>query len=147
MRPHPYFTGWAIPAEYFLGAIKLKALSVDDLDRDYEAVMQSAADIKTANPTLTWPDGLTREQAMVDLAWHQKEFESRRSFAWVVEDKDQTYLGCIYVYPSIAGEKSADVAWWWKTGAKLDRKKFRHDLYLWLSGGSWPPLDYHLQIE
>ncbi len=123
----------------------LRAASVDELERDYAAVMESAADIKAANPALAWPEGLTLEENLIDLAWHQREFQARRSFAWIIEDPDGQYLGCLYVYPSISGEDSADVHWWWRTGSSANRERFRELLHAWLSGADWPRLEYRLQ--
>lgn len=145
MRPHPDFRGSDIPAAHVLGAVTLRALCVDDLDRDYEAVMQSAADIRAANPEQTWPEGLTRSLNLLDLSWHQVEFASGRSFAWVIEDGAGAYLGCLYVYPLIGGTGAADVRWWWRTGSECDRKAFREALVSWLSGPDWPRLEYRLQ--
>lgn len=145
MRPHPQFKARSIPLLHVLGDHTLRALNVGDLDRDFVAVMESAADIKAANPGSSWPDGLTRERNLIDLAWHQREFEARRSFAWVIENGDGMYLGCLYVYPSIAGEQAADVAWWWRTGAVIDARAFRERLLEWLSGPDWPRLDYRLK--
>ncbi|WP_240231339.1 hypothetical protein [Devosia lacusdianchii] len=120
---------------------------MNDLDRDFSAIMASAADIKAANPGSNWPDGLTKEKNLIDLAWHQREFEARRSFAWVIEGADGAYLGCLYVYPSIAGEAAADVIWWWRTGAVVARQAFRAHLLEWMSGGDWPRLTYNVQDE
>ncbi|SNS92807.1 hypothetical protein [Tropicimonas sediminicola] len=145
MKPHPHFRDREIPRIHALGIFRLKALSVDDLVRDYCAVMESAADIKAANPSMTWPEGLTLEENLTDLAWHQTEFRNRRSFAWIIEDADGTYLGCLYVYPSISGEDAADVHWWWRPGNGVHDDRFRDELSAWLSGRDWPPLDYRLQ--
>ena len=128
-----------------MGEFRLKALSIHDLERDFSAIMQSATDIKAANPGSRWPDGLTKEKNLIDLAWHQREFEARRSFAWVIEDADAQYLGCLYVYPSITGEKSADVVWWWRTGVAISRQSFRGHLLDWIAGSDWPRIDYKLQ--
>lgn len=119
-------------------------MTVSDLERDFSAVMESYSDIKAAYPLRSWPDGLTLEKNLIDLAWHQKEFESRRSFAWVIEDRHGAYMGCLYIYPSIAGEDSAEVHWWWRTGAKANKDEFRKDLLAWISGPDWPVLDYRL---
>ncbi len=145
MRPHPLFRDRSIPAVHVLGDVTLRALSVGDIERDFSAVMESAADIKAANPGSSWPDGLTREKNLIDLAWHQREFEARRSFAWVIESGDGAYLGCLYVYPSIAGEQAADVGWWWRTGVAISDRTFRERLLAWLSGPDWPRLDYRLK--
>ena len=147
MKPHPLFKNYSIPAVHSLGELTLKALSINDLERDFSAVMASAADIKAANPGSSWPEGLTREKNLIDLAWHQREFEARRSFAWVIENIDGEYLGCLYVYPSIAGERSAEVVWWWRTGAVVSRQSFRQHLLEWVSGSDWPPLIYNLQDD
>lgn len=144
MRPHPLFKGVAIPTEQALGSFMLRVLTVADVDRDFAAVMESAADIKSANPDSTWPLGLTLDDNYLDLAWHQREFESRRSFTWVIEDTAGDYLGCLYVYPSLAGEKAADVHWWWRTGKTPDRAAFRNRLQEWFAGAPWPALDYRL---
>lgn len=142
MRPHPLFKAHAIPHTHVLGDFTLKSLSISDLDRDFEAIMDSAAEIKAANPGSTWPDGLTREKNLIDLAWHQREFEARRSFAWVIENADGEYLGCLYVYPSIAGTEAADVLWWWRAGANVSRHAFREHVSQWLAGTDWPRLHY-----
>lgn len=147
MRPHPLFKDWATPRVQQLGACTLRMLTVDDVERDYLAVMESAAEIKSATPGSTWPQGLTRHENLLDLAWHQREFESRRSFAWIVEDDRGEYLGCLYLYPALTGEKSADVRWWFRTGMAVDKSAFRRLLQEWLAGPDWPELRYDLQRE
>lgn len=124
----------------------LKALNTSDLERDFNAIMESATEVKAANPSSSWLDGLTREKNLIDLAWHQKEFESKRSFAWVVEGKDSSYLGCLYVYPSIEEDNSSDVKWWWRTYTYVDRVKFLQNLTTWISGLDWPSL-YRFQDD
>ena len=144
MKPHPAFADRIVRKEHRLSGFVLKALGVADLDRDYAAVMESEADILEAHPNQTWPKGLTRDANLIDLAWHQKEFESLRSFAWIIEDGFGNYLGCTYVYPSIDGEQTADVTWWWRTGADADREAFSNAFLGWLAGPDWPRLDYRI---
>ena len=147
MRPHPVVKTWSIPRLHSFGEFTLRSLSIGDLERDFGAVMESAADIKAANPGSTWPDGLTKEKNLIDLAWHQREFEARRSFAWVIENAQGEYLGCLYVYPSIAGEQTADVTWWWRTGAEVSRQSFKEQVVAWLAGNDWPRLNYICRAE
>lgn len=148
MKPHPSFRHFDIPRSHRLGPFCLKALTINDLDRDYAAVMESAREIKLANPGSKWPaDDLTREQNMIDLAWHQREFEARRSYAWVIEDEFGDYLGCAYVYPAINGELAAEPKWWWRTGKQVDRPAFRKLFLDWLAGSDWPELDYHHFVD
>lgn len=147
MRPHPHFIGWEIPWEFSLGQVTLRALTVSDVDRDFSAVMESSAQLKAANPTRSWPDGLTLKQNLIDVAWHQKEFQSKRSFAWIIQDQNGSYLGCLYVYPSIAGEKTADVYWWWRSGTSIDTTVFENKLRNWLSSDDWPELEFRLKSK
>lgn len=143
MNPHPSFANREIPSTHPLGDFVLKNLTIKDLDRDYAAVMHSASEIRAASPNSDWPSmDMTIEENMIDLAWHQREFMARRSFAYVIEDTGGTYLGCAYVYPSIAGENTADVPMWWKTGVEADRLAFRNLLFDWLEGDDWPDLEY-----
>ncbi len=146
MRPHPAFVNKTIPQEHPLGAFVLKMLTVDDLDRDFQAVTMSAADIRKKYPNNSWPEGLTRDGNLIDLAWHQREFQARRSFAWVIEDGSGTYLGCVYVFPSIAGEQTADIMQWWKTGVVADHDDFEDRFSDWLAGPDWPDLEYRPMV-
>jgi hypothetical protein len=44
--------------------------------------------------------GLTLEENLVDLGWHEKEFQLRRSFVYTVVAPDESrVLGCVYLYP------------------------------------------------
>ncbi len=66
-----------------------------------------------------WPgSAMTREQDHRDLGWHDMEFETRSSFAYVAWSLDKNeYLGCFYFYPpGTRGEQSknaeVDVSFW-----------------------------------
>ena len=59
-----------------------------------------------------WPAGLTREDNLIDLAWHEREFTARRSFSWIVRDTGGTYIGCFYVFPQIGARRRAEAALW-----------------------------------
>jgi hypothetical protein len=42
-----------------------------------------------------------REQDLIDLGWHQKEFQMRKSFAYtVVNPSESQVLGCVYINPT-----------------------------------------------
>lgn len=144
MKPHPEFIDYNMPSKYELGEYRLNVLTVKDVERDFEAVMESVDEIRASYSASGWPDGLTLEENWLDLAWHQKEFESKRSFTWVIEDPHGNYAGCLYVYPSIIGEKAAEVKWWWRSGVKVDKEIFRSKLDSWLQCDDWPDLEYKL---
>ena len=55
---------------------KLRMLTINDVVKDYDAVMSSVEHLAGVfGPDETWPAGLTLEEDLVDLGWHQKEFE------------------------------------------------------------------------
>ena len=70
-----------IPETLETKEFRLRMLTVNDVVKDYDAVMTSVDHLKTICPGSGWPEGLTFEQDLIDLGWHQKEFQRRRSFA------------------------------------------------------------------
>ncbi|MEL6236441.1 MAG: GNAT family N-acetyltransferase [Pseudomonadota bacterium] len=145
MLPHPAFADREIPREVALGAFRLRWLTIDDLDEDYRAVMESAEALSAIGDG-GWPAGLTREADLIDLAWHQREFQARRSFAWIIEDPEGAYLGCAYVNPSIAGAPECQVWYWFRSGLAPapDAAAFRAAFMGWLAGPPWPALAMRL---
>jgi hypothetical protein len=79
----------------------LRKLTVNDVVKDFEAINARVAPDGRDDP---WTE-TTLEEKLVDLGWHQKEFELRRSFAYTVVAPDESrVLGCVYLYPSEADE-------------------------------------------
>lgn len=101
-----------VPAILETERFRLRMLTVNDLVKDYEAVMTSADHLHDIwGPG--WPDDLTMEQDLIDLGWHQKEFQRRRSFAYTVVSLDESQvLGCIYINPSRKSGFDAVVYLW-----------------------------------
>lgn len=64
-------------------------------------VVISSIDIIDQTRGGRWPTpDLTIEEDLIDLAWHQREFEAKSSFVFTVINKDQLEcLGRIYFYP------------------------------------------------
>lgn len=92
---------------------RLRMLTVHDVVKDYDAVMSSVEHLSTLWPGGTWPTGLTIEQNLVDLGWHQKEFQMRRSFAYTVVAPDESrVLGCVYIDPTTKRDYDAQVCLW-----------------------------------
>ena len=91
----------------------LRPLTIHDLLRDYEAVVSSCEHLQSLDPGSSWPGGLTLEQNLIDLGWHEKEFQRRSSFAYTVVDTDDVRtLGCVYIYPSAQAGCDAEVFLW-----------------------------------
>jgi len=94
-------TDFKIPEQLETAEFRLRMLTVNDVVKDYDAVMTSADHCKTIWPGGKWPEGLTLEQNLIDLGWHQKEFQIRRSFAYtVVTPSEARVLGCVYIEPT-----------------------------------------------
>jgi hypothetical protein len=83
-----------VPATLETTEFRLRMLTIHDVVRDFDAVITSVDHLKTIWPGGKWPEGLTLEQNLIDLGWHQKEFQMRRSFAYtVVSLSEQTVKG------------------------------------------------------
>ena len=124
--------------------VRLRMLTIQDVEKDYEAVMSSIGHLqntKPFGPDHNWPrEDLTFEQDLIDLGWHQKEFQKRSSFAYTVTDLDETRcLGCVYIYPSKNPRFDASVILWVRESevkAGLDDHLYR-EVKTWISE-SWP---------
>ena len=90
-----------IPEKLETQEFRLRMLTVNDVVKDYDAVMTSVQHLRSIWPGGTWPEGLTFEQDLIDLGWHQKEFQRRTSFAYtVVTPSESKVVGCVYINPT-----------------------------------------------
>jgi hypothetical protein len=97
--------------EYF----RIRMLSVNDVVKDYDAVMTSLPHLQQMFlPIWNWPrEYLSFEQDLIDLGWHQKEFQMRSSFAYTVVSLDESrVLGCLYIEPSKKTGFDAEIYLW-----------------------------------
>ena len=102
-----------VPERLETAEFRLRMLTVNDLVKDYDAVMTSAEHLQHIWPHADWPAGMTLEQNLVDLGWHQKEFQRRTSFAYTVVSLDESQvLGCVYFNPSRKAAHDAVVYLW-----------------------------------
>ncbi|MGB3291666.1 MAG: GNAT family N-acetyltransferase [Phormidesmis sp.] len=108
-------THFKIPAGLETNDFRLRMLTVNDVVKDYEAVMTSREHLQGVfGPQSTWPAAdLSLEQDLIDLGWHQKEFQNRTSFAYTVINLAETRcLGCLYIYPAKPADYDAQVILW-----------------------------------
>jgi hypothetical protein len=104
-----------IPSGFQGPGFKARPITIHDVVKDYDAVMTSADRLRERFPPWGWPpeDGLTLEEDMIDLAWHQKEAELKRSFNYAVLSPDESrLLGCVYVDPPEKQGADAEVTFW-----------------------------------
>ena len=77
---------FAVPARAQTPRFTLRMLSIHEVVKDFDAVMSSREHLWARfGSTWGWPAAdLTLEQDLIDLAWHQKEFQLRSAFALTV---------------------------------------------------------------
>jgi hypothetical protein len=99
---------------------RLRMLTVDDVVKDYDAVMTSIDHLLGIfGPRSKWPSKhLTFKQDLIDLGWHQKEFQNRSSFAYTVMNPDASQcLGCMYIFKPTKSGFDAEVYMWVRKSA------------------------------
>jgi len=91
---------------------RLRMLSVGDVEKDYEAVIESRDLLHSMGSS--WPsEGFTIEENLADLERHQQEFLYRKAFAYTVVSLDESrVLGCVYINPTDIGNAEANVYMW-----------------------------------
>ena len=88
---------FAVPAVLEHERFRLRKLTVDDVVKDFDAICNRVDHEGTPQP----PFVPTITLNLVDLGWHQLEFQLRRSFAYTVVAPDESrVLGCAYIDPS-----------------------------------------------
>ncbi|MGI9323961.1 MAG: hypothetical protein ACR2PZ_01990 [Pseudomonadales bacterium] len=101
-----------VPATLETAEFRLRMLTVNDVVKDFDAVTTSTDHLMSIWPG-TWPEGLTLEQNLIDLGWHQKEFQMQRSFAFtVVTPSEDRVIGCVYIDPTRKRGYDAEVYLW-----------------------------------
>ena len=102
-----------VPEKLETTEFRLRMLTVNDVVKDFDAVTTSVEHLKNIWPGETWPEGLTLEQNLIDLGWHQKEFQTRRSFAYTVVSLSETSVkGCVYIEPTRKSGYDAEIYLW-----------------------------------
>jgi hypothetical protein len=91
---------------------RLRMLSVDDVEKDYEAVMETQ--VRFHGMGYRWPrEGFTIAENLADLEQHQREFVDREAFAYTVVSLDESrVLGCVYINPTESDGYDAKVKMW-----------------------------------
>lgn len=92
-------SSFTVPEKLVTPEFTFRKLTYHDTEIDYKAVMSSIDIIKQTRGG-SWPEEtLTFEDDQIDLAWHQREFENRSSFAYTIVSPDGSEcLGCLYLY-------------------------------------------------
>jgi hypothetical protein len=133
--------GFAVPERLEGDGFHLRMLTIHDLVKDFDAVLTSSDRlVGFLDPAGDWPLGLTLEEDLIDLAWHQREFTLGHSFAYTVMSPDEaTCLGCVYLNPTGSQDYDVQVLYWVRTSEVahgLD-ERLGAALRAWLAE-SWP---------
>lgn len=131
---------FAVPSGLDGDDFRLRMLGIHDLLRDFEAVTSSSEHLQSLDHGSDWPLGLSLEQNLIDLGWHEKEFQRRSSFAYtVVDHEDQRTLGCVYIYPSERIGHDADVFLWARQSELASglEERLYGAVRLWIAA-NWP---------
>ena len=113
-------TDFKVPEKFENQFFRLRMLTVNDVVKDYDAVMTSIDHLQGVfGPRSKWSGKeLTLEQDLIDLGWHQKEFQRRSSFAYTVMNKEESQcLGCVYINSSFKIDFDAEVYLWVRQSA------------------------------
>lgn len=140
--------GYQPPKELTYKDLTARPLTRADLKDDMEAVNSSLELIRKTRGG-SWPEEAVNEDFdLLDLAWHEREFRDNDSFAYVIYDINDTYIGCFYLYPMGHRTKltkellQCDVdASWWVTTAAYEQgyyKKLYAALKQWLGSNKFP---------
>jgi hypothetical protein len=113
-----------VPLGFETDRFLLRPLTIHDVVKDYDAMI-------SRGPT---NQALTLEQNLMDLGWHQVEFQRRSSFTYTVMSLDDgRCLGCVYVYPSKTARVDADIHMW----VRGDEQETGLDGYLYDTVRRW----------
>ena len=88
---------FVVPAGLEHERFRLRMLTLNDVVKDFDAICDRVDSQGSPRP----PFVETVAENLVDLGWHQKEFQVRRSFAYTIVAPDESrVLGCAYIEPS-----------------------------------------------
>lgn len=125
-----------VPLILETASFRLRMLSVQDVEKDFDAVITSAERLRQLFPHWDrWPrEGFTLAENLADLQRHQAEFERREGFTYTVTSLDESQvLGCVYIYPHLSQAETAAVYLW----VRDSEYKKGLDPLLWQTVKSW----------
>jgi hypothetical protein len=120
-----------------------RPLARNDIDADLAGVNSSIEIIQKTRGG-SWPSGvLNKDEDLLDLAWHEREYKDGDSFAYVIYTNNDEYVGCFYLYavgvrtPLTEQNIDYDVdASWWVTTDMYENgyyEKVYEALHKWLT--------------
>lgn len=135
--------GFKVPDSLQNDYFKIRMLRINDVVKDYDAVMSSVEHLNEMFPLSNWPSkDFTFEQNLIDLGWHQKEFQKRNAFAYTVVRLDESQIiGCLYINPTAKADYDVEITMWVRTSVL----KNGLDAILYSSVKEWISKDWPFQ--
>ncbi len=118
-----------VPLTLETDLFKLKKLTPDYAELDYDAVMSSKENLRNVfSINDDWPaENMTLNDNIKDLQRHEQDFDKRTGFTYTVLNHDESQcLGCVYIYRTIT-DYNAVVFFWVRDSElknELDKKLF-----------------------
>jgi hypothetical protein len=106
---------FTIPTRLETERFILRPISVDDVEKDMDAVMSSRETLwGMFGEHWGWPaEDLDAAEDRRHLEWHENEFRTRSSFDYAVMHPDESaLLGCVYIDPPLKQGYDAEVYLW-----------------------------------
>lgn len=104
-------------------AFRLRPLEVQFNERDYVAWTTSTDHIRRTPgfETRDWPQPMSLDENLADLAAHAADFAARRGFTYTVLDfEERDVIGCVYIYPGSDPRSASVRSWVRESHAHLD---------------------------
>ena len=92
---------------------RVRPITAEDAEKDYEAVMESIDLIHQALLSDGWPsESFTLDENRRDLVLKERMFDQRMSFTYTVVTPDESsVLGCVYINEGRGGPDAAVFMW------------------------------------
>lgn len=121
---------------------RIRPITVHDAVKNYDAVMSTRDRLWEQYGEMSgWPGpDHTLEEALIDVAWRQKEAVLRRSFHYAVLNTDESsFLGAVYVEPARRLGADAEIAYWVRDSEAGSRLEMEIEEFVreW-AVGAWP---------
>lgn len=132
---------FAVPLILAGPGFRLEPLGPEHNEADHRAWMSSIEHIRATPgfPDGRWPpvEGLSLARNLRDLRRHAEDFQKRVGFTYTVLDDEDSVVGCVYIYPSRAEPRVAEVQSW-VTASRAELDPVLHETVAnWLAG-DWP---------
>jgi len=133
--------GFTVPAYWRGEHALLVPAGPEWVELDYKAVSESREKLRHFfGPKDPWPpEDLNPGMDRADLAWHAREFKTRRSFAYHLLSHDQqTCMGCLYLYPTASNHHDAEAYLWTHIDLQAKDGKLMEDEIIHWINTCWP---------